>query len=423
MDIEPKYLWIGGGIIALAGIVLGMSAINVGSAIAKCEQAGYGQPERALTVTACPADEDYAHDSVAMVVGNVASSPAPTITDESKKYLLNSLAYTDNKLELYAYSATPSGQRIDIKTKKTKTSSNLGTFIRNSTNKIEAVNEAIQQKPIEGGVDYFNNIVAAGKAVTSSPKVDSPLILVTGSGLSTAQPLNFADSDLLHSDPAEVIQELKASSTINGGELTGVKVVWSGLGVTAPPQKPLDAKEKRNLEKIYTLVLNYMGAKLITDDTVMASDSVNTEMPVPAVKVNGISGGVVVYKLGENSIGFKPDTADIVDVAKANSSIEGIVSDFKGCRNTKITIEGYTARVNGKAEDTSALSTSRAEAVKKLLAGHGVDESAMTAVGRGSSDFDGRVSENDAEGKWSSERAQANRVVLVKMQSGGECRG
>lgn len=421
-DAKPWLIGIG-AILLIVGVVFGMTYINVNTAIAKCEKANYAKPEFGLSVGSCPADEDYASDSVALVAGNTANTPIPTLTEEADKYIRNSLAKTEGDLSLNIYSATPSGQRIKLSNLKTKKSGNVGSFIKNSTKTLDEVNSAIQKAADEKGADYFNNIVAAGRSVTTSPSIKNPLVLVIGSGLSDTQPLNFANGDLLHADPVEVLDKLKQSGTVAAGELDGVKIVWSGLGVTTTPQQPLDATEKRNLRNIYMQIFRYMGADFVTDDTVVASDSVKTDKPVTPIEVNGISGGVMVYKLGENSIGFKPGTASIQDDTFANASLDVVMTSYQKCRGAKLTIEGYTARPSGVADATDALSKNRAEAVKKLLVARGVSADAVIAEGRGSSDFEGRVSETDAEGIWNSDKAQANRVVIITLDSGGSCRG
>ena len=421
-DAKPWLIGIG-AILLVAGVLFGMTYINVNSAIAKCTAAGYAKPDWSWRVTSCPADEDYASDSVALVVGNTADSPMPKLTDEADKYLRNSLAQTDGDLQFYLYSATPSGSRIQLDDLKMKKAGNVNSFVTNSSQTVDKIDKAIAQPASENGADYFNNIVAAGRAVTTSPSTKSPLVLVVGSGLSDSQPLNFANGDLLHADPADVLAQLKAKGTIAQDDLKGVRIVWSGLGVTTSPQQPLDATEKRNLRNIYNTIFNYMGARLVTDDTVMATESVKTDKTVTPVTVNGLSGGVVVYKLGENSIGFKPGTATIQDQAKANSALDGIIANYQKCPAAKLTVEGYTARPNGTIEATSDLSKSRADAVKKLLVARGVNDAAVMATGKGSSDFEGRVDEKDATGTWNSEKAQANRVVIVTMDSSGGCSG
>lgn len=421
-DAKPWLIGIG-AILLVAGVLFGMTYINVNSAIAKCGAAGYGEPEWSWRVTSCPADEDYASDSVALVVGNTANSPAPKLTDEADKYLRNSLAKTDGDLQFYLYSATPSGSRIQLDDLKVKKAGNVNSFVANSTQTIDKIDKAIDRAPSENGADYFNNIVAAGRAVTTSPSTKAPLVLVIGSGLSDSQPLNFANGDLLHADPADVLNQLKAKGTIAQDDLEGVRIVWSGLGVTTAPQQPLDATEKRNLRNIYNTIFNYMGARLVTDDTVMATESVKTDKTVTPVTVNGLSGGVVVYKLGENSIGFKPGTATIQDQAKANTALDGIIANYQKCPAAKLTVEGYTARPNDTIEATNDLSKARADAVKKLLVARGVKDGSVVAAGKGSSEFEGRVPEQDATGTWNSEKAQANRVVLVTMDSSGGCNG
>lgn len=421
MDFDDLKPWLIGilGVAVAVSAVFGMINLNVNSAISRCENAGYSAPEKKMSVTTCEFDEDYAHDSVALVVGNVANSPAPTVTDEVELYLQNS--YTDESQRFFAFSATPSGMKISTNNKKTKKSNNVGSFIRNSQKRLDSLNKSIKQPPIEDGVDYFNNIIAAANAAKTSPKVENPLVIVIGSGLSDTQPLNFANSDLLHSDPKQVIERLKSTGIISPNQFMGLKIMWSGLGITVAPQQPLDAQERSNLRKIYQGIFEYMGANFVTDDTVMAADSVDTDNKVQLTKVHGISGGVVVYKFGENSIGFMPDSAKITDISKANAALSGVLESYKKCHSVKVTVEGYQARPDGKITATSPLSQSRADAVKSILVSMGINSQAVTAIGKGSSDFEGRQEESNKEGVWDSTRAQANRIVLVTLKDGEGC--
>lgn len=415
--MEPRTWFMVGGVIAsLVAVIVGMSALNVSSAIEACEKAGYEKPDWSLNVTACPADESYSYDSVALVVGNVASSPKPELTAEMTNYLLNSYAHTEGKLKPFIYSATPGGYQLDFEDKKTRRSGNVNSFIRNSSTKLESISEAITQPPVEDNVDYFNNIVTAARAVKSSPRAENSLVLVVGSGLSDSQPLNFAQSDLLHAEPTEIINTLRQDNSIIPGELSGVQVIWSGLGVTSPPQQPLDSKEKGNLKRIYTTVFQQLGASISFDDTLQSRASIDTNHTVNNVEVTGTQGGVTVFKLGEDSIGFRQYTADIIDEAVANEALKGVVQNYQTCPAATVTVEGYQALAKDEeVQEYTELSQSRADEVRRLLVAQGINEAQITALGRGSGSFEGRVNEVDPSGTWSESEAQKNRVVLIKM--------
>lgn len=419
--METKHWFIGGGaLLAIAVIIGGMVFFNGTAAMKKCETAGYGMPERAFSIKACPADEDYSHDSLAFVIGNTANNPKPTLTDETEKYLLNSLANTNGDLTAEMYSAVPGGIEIPIDTKKVRKASNVTSFIRNSYKKVDAINEGMQQAPTDNGADYFNNILAAGQALKTNDESEAPLLIVIGSGLSDSQPLNFAANDLLHANPKEVLAELKTGEYIVPGELSGIKIVWSGIGVVAPPQQSLDAKEIRNLTNIYSLIFESMGATFEADATTASADSIDTDYKVQPVKVNGLEDGISVTKLGEDTLGFEPDSAKIIDSEKAKAALAGLLGDAKRCANTKIKIEGYEAKLKGdQDEPTSKLSEDRANAVMKLFAEDGIDASRIDAAGRGNGKFENRVEELDALGEWNADKAKQNRVVIVSMS--GAC--
>ena len=111
--MEPKHFWII-GIVATVGLaaILGMTTLGSLDAMQKCEEEGYGRPSWSLDISSCPADEDYAYDGVAMVVGNVANSPVPKVTKEANSYLRNSLAKASGELEVDIFSATPGGRTM-----------------------------------------------------------------------------------------------------------------------------------------------------------------------------------------------------------------------------------------------------------------------------------------------------------------------
>ena len=330
---------IGAVVFVLLALFGGVTAINVNGAIERCDKAGYEKPDFAFSVTSCKADDDYASDNIALVVANTANTPSPVLTDTDSIYLRNSLAYTDGMLKPFIYSAVPGGQQISYSTKKIKPSHSVSTFISDANKRLDTINKTIGQPASDDSVDYFNNIQTAASAVKSSNGDLDPIVLVIGSGLSDTQPLNFADNDLLHTDPNEILTSLKTSNTISANSLSGVRIIWSGMGVTASPQQPLDSKEKTTLKNIYQKIFEYMGATLIVDDTVLATDSVITDARVKVVPVDGLKGGPLVLKLGENSIGFNPGGATINDPVKANIALAGVVTNYQICPTAVTTIE------------------------------------------------------------------------------------
>lgn len=416
--MEPKHFWII-GIVATVGLaaILGMTTLGSLDAMQKCEEEGYGRPSWSLDISSCPADEDYAYDGVAMVVGNVANSPVPKVTKEANSYLRNSLAKASGELEVDIFSATPGGRTMEAEGGKARRAGNVSAFIRNANRQLSTIDEVVVKPSTEPHVDYFNNILTAARSVKSSPKVDNGLVLVVGSGLSDSQPLNFTQGDLLHADPMDVVEGLERGRSFVPGELSGVTVVWSGIGATASPQTPLDASEKSNLEAIYRTVLQQMGAQVRFDNSISNGDSVRTEYEVDLVSVNGISGGLMVFKLGEDSIEFRQDTASLVDEAAAKAALVGVIQAYQSCPAVKVTIEGYQAVADGGSDGGmySELSQSRADTVKRLLVSEGLAEDQVNSLGKGTSDFEGRVNEYDSDGKWSEDLARQNRVVLIHM--------
>ena len=105
-------------------------------------------------------------------------------------------------------------------------------------------------------VDFLGAIDQAARDLGSNPLG----VLVFGSGLQTADPLDFAGSGLLYADPAQVVSDLRTRGLLPT-DLKGVTVYWSGMGDTAGAQQPLTVPARSNLTAIWTAVVTAAGAR------------------------------------------------------------------------------------------------------------------------------------------------------------------
>lgn len=80
-------------------------------------------------------------------------------------------------------------------------------------------------------------------------------IVVIDSGLQTAGALRFQDQDgaLLNANPDEVVAALRRMQQLPN--LAGMRVVFTGLGDTAPPQQPLPAPARTVLVTLWTKIV------------------------------------------------------------------------------------------------------------------------------------------------------------------------
>jgi OOP family OmpA-OmpF porin len=98
------------------------------------------------------------------------------------------------------------------------------------------------------------------------------------------------------------------------------------------------------------------------------------------------------------------NTGQTVLLSKSFKPLNDVVTILNGNKDLKLDLDGYTDNT-GKAEKNQQLSQARADAVKKYLAGKGIDESRLTATGHGQ---DNPVGDN----KIAAGRAKNRRVEL-----------
>lgn len=123
---------------------------------------------------------------------------------------------------------------------------------------------------------------------------------------------------------------------------------------------------------------------------------------LPGAEVERVGDGIKIT-LGENTVNFGFDSANLTDEAKAN--LDKLATVLANNPDTNISIFGYT---DSKGTDSynMTLSSKRAAAVKSYLSSNGVAASRMSTVGRGELD---PVASNDTDAG----RAQNRRVEFA----------
>lgn len=270
-----------------------------------------------------------------------------------------------------------------------------------------ALDAAVARSPES---DLLGALAVAAREVASSP--GRRTILVTDSGLSTAGSVDFRQPGLLDADPADLVASLRAAGRLP--DLSGVRVVFQGLGDTAPPQAPLDAALREQLVALWTGIAKASGALEVTlEATPLAGIPARPLPPVsvvgPAADISCTDDTVVLHG---GDVAFQPDTALFQDPAAATTTLRPIAESMAAAGVTA-TLTGTTADV-GSDEGQRELSERRARAVADLLAELGVPSARMAVVGLGS-DFPGYVEDYDAAGNLLPAAAALNRRVVVEL--------
>lgn len=257
-----------------------------------------------------------------------------------------------------------------------------------------------------------DTLSAIGTAARSLGQVGGPkTVVVADSGLSTSGALQF-QTRLLNA----AVEDVTASVTDEDlPDLTGMDVVFIGLGDTTAPQDALNEAQRGKLQAIYTELLNRAGAASV--EFVPANASETRTGPLPSVTPVDVALPVLPAQascqsvLPDAVVNFRPESAEFVDATAAELVIREAAAGLVGCTGT-ITVTGTTSS-HGTEESQLSVSKARAETVRGILASAlGVAPSSIKAEGVGTN-FEGFVNDRDAEGNLVPELAAQNRATHV----------
>lgn len=268
--------------------------------------------------------------------------------------------------------------------------------------------------------DVLSAIQLAAATLHGSASEQKTLYIIS-SGLSTAEPLDFSSSNLLDADSGWITEELSKLSSVP--DLTGIDVIWQGLGQTAGHQLALDSNAKEKLTAIWMAILEAGNPASLTIDPTPLADSAPADGLPACSDVSYVSATLsapepnqeedmtadTVIRLDETSIQFLPDQAVLANPEAASEALEGIAQTLREAE-VPVILAGSTASVGG---DGIALSQARAESVKELLLSFGVSEDKITCTGLGKQQWSLRVNDIDSSGSLIEEQAKLNRAVFL----------
>lgn len=367
-----------GAIAAVLTLIIGLGSVVVMDNNKICSEIGLS----GFVFDACYGKSGQSFDKVAIVVGNTANTPEPTIRKEIQGYIAASLIKEESSIEVY--SVTPDKKKFFIKN-NIDTDGNLEDRVHAVREMLDDISKKIATEPTVSGAQYLETIIRAARNMALTGK-EKGVVIVIGSGLSDGGILNFADNDLFgnNSETPMTIEELM--SNINPEDnpslptnlLKNTTVVWSGLGEVALPQVELEPRENERLQEIYKAVFSRNG--LGADKFILKNGADNTE----SIKTNKTVKVVDVWPTTVDlRINFKESSAAIEDKEEVEEALEGLVKRMMSGKIEKVTIEGYVGLANCNSNADTSLSQRRAEAVKKLITKRGISGNRVEAIGRG----------------------------------------
>ena len=161
---------------------------------------------------------------------------------------------------------------------------------------VSGLSEARLEQQISEVIDSTNNALASSKA--NDPEVDTfeaikqaargltgeagdKCLYILDSGLSTEGELNVL-SENLHRliDVQPIVDKLQKDHALP--DLTGVQVVWIGLGDAADKQEDLTSRNKNTLKELWEAVLTTSGAE-VTFKNLPLTEEGSTDRELPEV--------------------------------------------------------------------------------------------------------------------------------------------
>ncbi|MDD7940830.1 OmpA family protein [Actinomycetospora lutea] len=263
--------------------------------------------------------------------------------------------------------------------------------------------------------DVLSALDLAGRSAGTGGQGNRPgTVVLVDSGLSTVAPVDFRQRGLLDAPPAETVEALRANNALPG--LQGVTVVLAGLGDVAEPQAALSPAQRSSLVGLWTAIAEAGGASCIAVvDEPRGGDAPSDVPSVSLVDVPPpptITPGRTTALPDDNSVGFRPDTAEFRDRNAARGVLLPFAQFLQESPTRRLALTGTSARA-GTPQGQVDLSTRRADAVKALLVELGAPADRISTRGVGSQ-FPGYVDDVGPDGRQLPGPASANRTVIVE---------
>lgn len=285
----------------------------------------------------------------------------------------------------------------------------------------QILSEVSKAKAKTGEIDVLSALTLSAQSLKSSS--GDKTMLIFDSGLSTLQPLNFSQENLIEAPPDAVVEQLEAIHAIP--DFSGIgNITWVGLGTTCGEQEKLTSDYKHKLKELWQAILTAGGASSITFDPSPLPDAeydgdlpacmsvpvITKSLDLPEASMEEDIPEVVKFDEG-TSVKFKGDMSEFVDDQAASEALAPIAEYLKNS-GSKILIVGTTATVPSYPDEGKRLSLQRARACEAVLLANGVDARQLHCVGLGHTPNPLRAKDLDEQGNLIEEMARLNRAVF-----------
>ena len=368
-------------------VIAAVGAVGLLMPMAACSSA----PAKPCPTTAQP--------GAALAIGARANSPKPAIPQVVADYLNN--IGDDKGLTIVRVDGAPSiacGLKFhseavnDTAKKQAKHEFGKGAFQR--------MRDARAVKP---EADPLGALTLA--ASSAGP---GGLVVLADSGLQTRAPLDFRTEGILYLSPDKIVEQLRSSNLLP--DTAGKRVILSGIGYTADPQKKLHPGLQRRLVAIWTAIAKAGGSTDVqVIDQANSGDAVTDKPKVSTVSlphpdpVTAACGTIIELPDG-GAVGFRPDQAVYREPARAKATLLTVADFLDQNRAAKVKATGTVAHY-GENVLEAGLALARANAVAGTLTDLGVAAGRVDPHGGGWGPHQGKGDDVD----------QSNRRVVLEI--------
>jgi outer membrane protein OmpA-like peptidoglycan-associated protein len=265
----------------------------------------------------------------------------------------------------------------------------------------------------ERAVSDFTAAVTAGVSATTARAPESnPLealalasaaagpdgvVVLVDSGLQTVAPLDFRQPGLLGAGIDTVIGKLGDAGMLP--DLSGRRVILSGIGFTAAPQRELNSAQRAHLVELWRRIAEEGGAQSVVVVPVPSSTPPLDGLPPVATVDVPAAGDLDLGCDTESILGddgpvrFVGDRTDFVDPGAARAALTEFADWLASNPAARGHVTGSIAHHGTDAP--GGLSGSRAERVRAMLVDLGAEPSQVSAEGIGWGPFPYRSAPSD----------------------------
>jgi OOP family OmpA-OmpF porin len=398
---------------ALAGCGGGSSATSSGSSTTGGGSIGMGTVADSSCNMASGAP-------VALAIGARSNNPAPSLTTAATS-LLASAVKAHKQVSVVRLDGAPS---VVFDQAFTPTGANTQSQQGDYTTYVNNLNAILAgtnnpDTDIRAQVPQANVLEALAVAADDLQSAGGGNLIMLDSGLQTTAPLDFT-TGLLSDDPQTIASYLKHANELP--DLKGLRVQFSGLGWTAPPQQDLSIADRYKVTQIWQAIAYEAGASCVEiDTTAPAHQSALPGLPQVSVvkppRPAEVPRSCSVTNLNDaNNVGFEFNSTTFRDPSGARVTLQKLANVMLSTGESA-TLTGATSS-EGTDQYNQQLSLERADAVQNLLVQLGVPASRISTFGDGSH-LPGRLNDRGPNGQLLIGPAIQNRKVVAKLSGAG----